>query len=166
MEAQILSLMTHHFFTGTPAATPPTQFAIRTPKLLHFDAPTTTQIHSYIPHTTTLKSYCLTNLASPTSPRHKTLCHQLGRALGRWLNAFTVWTAAHPEARETAKGNVSAQPIKHMVSYGWFEERVRELPEVLGEARDVLEEVERMERQDLAEEGKLRVVHGDLSTGK
>jgi hypothetical protein len=166
MEAQILSLMTTSPFTGRTSPSDPKHFSIRTPQLLYFDEPTTTQVHEYIPSSTPLKAYALDRLASPTDPARETQCRLFGKAVGKWMNEFARWAAEHPQAREVARGNVTAQPIKQMVSYGWLGERVEQFPEVLREAKETLESVERMAAEELRDEDRLQVVHGDFSTGK
>ena len=173
MEAQALRHLTDFPLSGqtsTTSAANGHHFTVRTPKLLHWNESTTTQIHEHMPHSTTLKSFALEHYAVPTSPTHEPECRQLGQALGRWLNAFNRRTgpASQEQAalRRTAAENRDAQGIRHHFSYGWLPDRIKEYPDILGEDREGLEQVLAMANEEMKDEETLQVVHGDLAPAK
>lgn len=142
------------------------KFIVRTPKLLYVDEANTTQVHEYVANGTTLKAYVLEHYSAPTPETKEPECRQLGKAIGRWLNEFIKYTASQPEMKRCATENRDARPIRHQFSYGWLPDRIKEYPGILSEAKETLEAVLKMANEELEDESRLQVVHGDLAPAK
>lgn len=103
-----------------------------------------------------------------TPPVLKEQCLGIGRGLGSWLRRFHIWAALPEQSglRKTAADNYQLQRIKHSTYYEWALAMVDRYPGVLAEARSVFEEIKAMADEELADDSKLQVVHGDFWTGK
>ncbi|KEF57998.1 uncharacterized protein A1O9_05921 [Exophiala aquamarina CBS 119918] len=163
MEAQALRHLTEFPFAGQTDHADSHRFIVLTPKLLYFDEANTTQIHGYIPNSTTLQAYILQHYSAPTNKSQEIECRQMGKAIGRWMNEFVKYTASQPEIKQCAVDNRDAQPIRHQFSYGWLHDRIEEYPRILSETKEILEHVLRMATEELEDESRLQVVHGDLA---
>lgn len=156
------------------ALSPPTgPYSVRAPKLYHFNPSTNTQVQEYLPSALSLKDFALKHFSSPSAPSdavsRKPLCHELGHSLGAWLRSFHDW-AARPEQtglKDKMRANRPMQQLKHMVNYTTLVATVGNFPTILGDGKEVFEEVERaMAREMEKGEEKLEVIHGDFWTGK
>jgi len=146
---------------------------VRTPKLHHFDASTNTQVQEYLPDSIDLKNYALKHFPPQTPSALKEQCLGLGRGLGSWLRQFHTWAAAAESAsattgslRQIAMDNHQLQQIKHSTYYEWALSMVDKYPEILAEAKSVFQEIKEMADEELKDDSKLQVVHGDFWTGK
>ncbi|QPC78758.1 hypothetical protein HYE68_009510 [Fusarium pseudograminearum] len=151
------------------AALPPLQTPhcmISTPKTYYFNQDTNTQVQEYLPHAISLKEYALEHY-SPSTQTHKPQCDQLGHALGAWLRAFHGWSQEPKQAamRETFAGNKDGQGLKSMINYQRLLQMVDQHPDVLGDARDVLQGVSDLAAGELLNETDLCPIHGDFWTG-
>lgn len=63
-------------------------------------------------------------------------------------------------------GNVELQQLKHFINFSWLLDRVGQFPSILEEAKDVFEKVKEMAANELKDQSKLQVIHGDFWTGK
>ncbi|KAI1354593.1 kinase-like domain-containing protein [Xylaria sp. FL0043] len=140
-------------------------FTVRTPKFYHFDEQNNTQIQEILRNGKDLKTYALSAYPANTPDTARPHCHQLGRALGKWLREFHTWSAAQEGLRKTVAGNNDIQQLKHFINFGWLLDRVAQFPSTLGEAKEVLEKVKAMAAKELEDESKLQVIHGDFWTG-
>lgn len=166
MEAQALRHLTEFPFTGQTDRADSHKFIIQTPKLLHFDEANTTQVHEHISNSTTLKAYILRNYSAPTPKTREPECRQLGKAMGRWMNEFVKYTISQPQMKRCAVGNRDAQPIRHQFSYGWLHDRIEQYPGIFSEDGEILEQVLRLATEELEDESRLQVVHGDFAPAK
>ncbi|KAJ2906760.1 uncharacterized protein MKZ38_010751 [Zalerion maritima] len=144
------------------------QFTVKTPRLLHYNPRTNTQVQEYAPGTLDLKNYALT-FWTPTSSELKSQCHDLGRSLGSWLRKFHNW-ADLPEQeglRGTVKQNVGMQKLKHLINYPNSLSSASSHPQILGneEVMSTIKEVVAMAEKELQDESKLGIIHGDFWTG-
>jgi len=139
---------------------------VRTPKLYHYDEQQNTQIQEILLNGKDLKTYALKTYSPNTPEAVRPQCLQLGRALGRWLRDFHAWSATQTSLRETVARNVEIQQLKHMINFSWLLDRVAQFPSILGEAKEVFEEVKAMAAKELEDQSKLQVIHGDFWTGK
>ena len=62
--------------------------------------------------------------------------------------------------------NHQLQQIKHSTYYEWALSMVDKYPEILAEAKSVFQEIKEMADEELKDDSKLQVVHGDFWTGK
>lgn len=92
--------------------------------------------------------------------------HQLGKAAGDWLSKFMEWGASSSEFRALAAENGEVQQIRHMVSFKFVYDRIKEYPAILGDVKAILEEVEKSVEADLKDESKVQPIHGDFALGK
>lgn len=146
-------------------------FEIRTPKLLHFNATTHTQVQEYLLNAASLKNYALDQFGgSPTTTRQSVQlqCVELGECLGRWLRRFHEWSdySDRSDFRTLVAKNTEMQSLKTGLNYDQLLWKVKKLPNVLASYQDVLQQVVDMASVELADEGKLRIIHGDFWTGK
>jgi hypothetical protein len=140
-------------------------YVIRTPKCYLYDDTTHTQIQEYLPNGINLKAYVLNNFASPTSESLRPQCHQLGKALARYVTGFNGQT--DPKLHADLKRNKEMQGLKHMVNYDWLLERVDQCPGILEEAREVFAKVKEQALEELkGNRDELKPIHGDLWPGK
>jgi hypothetical protein len=145
----------------------PGPYAVRAPKLYYFSPDTNTQVQECLPDATDLKSYALQHFTT-RDPSRKLLCHDLGYSLGTWLRQFHGWVSlAEQQAMlyDIAKSNKPMQAIKHMVNYSTLVATVDTFLSILGDAKDVFEQVGKMAAAEL-ERDDLEIIHGDFWTGK
>ncbi|KAL2181986.1 kinase-like domain-containing protein [Thermothelomyces heterothallicus CBS 202.75] len=140
-------------------------YAVRAPKLYHFNPDTNTQIQEYLPGALSLKDYALRHFSSP-DPSRKPLCLELGRSLGAWLREFHAWASLPEQAdlREELKSNEPMQKIKHMANYQTLVGTVANFPSILGEAQETFEKIKDATAKEL-DRPDLQVIHGDFWTG-
>lgn len=147
---------------------PPTTgpYAVRTPRLYHFNPESNTQIQEYLPSALSLKEYALKHFSSPDSSR-KPLCLDLGRSLGVWLRHFHSWASLPEQSnfREKVKANEPMQKIKHMANYTTLVDTVANFPSILTDAKQVFEQIREATAKEL-DRPDLQVTHGDFWTGK
>ena len=150
-----------------PPLTSPTCM-VRVPKLYRFDAETNTQIQEYLPDSIDLKTYLLRHLAPPAPTSLELICRSLGNGLGAWLRSFHD-SSKHPKQsklQDVIKLNNDMQTLKHTINYSRLVQTVKMFPSILGEAKDIFEQLEAMAKAELSDERKLRIIHGDFWTGK
>ncbi|KAL0933898.1 uncharacterized protein CTRU02_210697 [Colletotrichum truncatum] len=140
-------------------------FVVRTPNLFYFDDKSTTQIQEYLPNGIDLKSYVLQHFSAPTPQPLEPKCRQLGKALGTWLRAFVEWSAQQVKHRELVALNGFGQEVKHMINFAWLNDRITGFPGILGDVKDILQEVEDMAATERKEQSKYQIIHGDFWTG-
>ncbi|EXK94831.1 hypothetical protein FOQG_03644 [Fusarium oxysporum f. sp. raphani 54005] len=140
---------------------------ISTPEAYYFSQDSNTQVQEYLSEALSLKDYALKYYAAPTPPTLKEQCEQLGHGLGSWLRAFHSWSQEPKQAalRETFAGNKEMQGLKNMINYQQLLQVVDRHPEILGDARDVLQGVSDLAARELADESALYPIHGDFWTG-
>ncbi|KAF5579893.1 cytoplasmic trna 2-thiolation 2 [Fusarium subglutinans] len=152
------------------AELPPTETPscrISTPETYYFNQDSNTQVQEYLSEALSLKDYALKYYAAPTPPSLREECEQLGHGLGSWLRAFHGWSQEPKQAalRETFAGNKGMQGLKNMINYQQLLQVVDRHPEILGDARDVLQGVSDLAAGELADESALYPIHGDFWTG-
>ncbi|KAF4441509.1 cytoplasmic trna 2-thiolation protein 2 [Fusarium austroafricanum] len=140
---------------------------ISTPETYFFNPETNTQVQEYLPEALSLKDYALKYYVAPTPSTLKEQCNQIGHGLGAWLRAFHGWSQEPKQAalRETFAGNKDMQGLKNMINYQQLLQMVDRQPEILGDARDVLQGVSDLAAGELADESALYPIHGDFWTG-
>ncbi|RYP73057.1 hypothetical protein DL769_004294 [Monosporascus sp. CRB-8-3] len=141
------------------------RYTVKTPKVFHFDEGSNIQILEYLAQGIDLKTYVLNTYPAHTHESLRPQCYQLGKALGRWLRSFHGWSAQQPGLRQTVSKSKEIQQLKHMINFGWLQQRVEQYPAVLGHARPVFEEVRNMAALELENEDELQIIHGDFWTG-
>lgn len=141
---------------------------VKTPRLLHFDEDTNTQIVEDLPNSVDLKSFLLSSVSSGLS---KPSAVALGRALGSWLRSFHNWgdSSDQSECKTTLSKNESMKDLKFWVNYTMLLDTIANFPNILGESRQVFEQVRdfaaaELTRQDHGNE--YGIIHGDFWTGK
>lgn len=139
---------------------------VRTPKFFHYDEENTNQIHECLPNGIDLKEYVLRHYGVPTSESLRPQCFLLGEALGRWLKGLSEWSAHQVDQRRVAAENTFAQDVKHMLNFSWLHDRIKDFPAILGDAKEILEQVEQMAAEERQDESKHQIIHGDFWTGK
>jgi hypothetical protein len=154
-------------FAGNKAAHGTYSFTVYTPKLFHFDEVNTNQMQEAMPNGIDLKTYILQQFPSYTPASPKPQYFQLGEVLGCWLKDFHEWSATQTGLRAKVEENSEyAQQIKHMLNFQWMYDRIKEYPNILGGAADVLAKVEQMADAERRGWDKLQIIHGDFWTGK
>ena len=140
---------------------------IRTPRFYHFNSATNTQIQEYLPDSVNLKTYAITHLR-PNPLDLKDRLVDLGRNLGTWLRNFHSWTTepAQAQLRADIGANKEMQPLKYAINYSSLLSRADTYTDILGDARDVFDRVRKMAEEEMKEEDRLQVIHGDFWTGK
>ncbi|KAB5557962.1 kinase-like domain-containing protein [Coniochaeta sp. 2T2.1] len=143
---------------------------IRSPRFYHFNPQTNTQIQEYLPNSVNLKTYAINHLSGDHPAEQQQLKSRLvniGRNLGTWLRNFHAWAADPTQAKLRADicANKEMQPLKYAVNYGALLSRLDAYPDILGDARGSFEEVGKMAEEEMKDEGKLQVIHGDFWTG-
>lgn len=141
--------------------------SVRTPKLHHFNPQTNTQVQEYLPDSLDLKTYAFKHFLPSTPESKKAQCIGIGLSLGRWLKNFHEWVAAPEQAklRTDATANVALQKLKHATYYEYLIQFVDKFPTLLGDSREVFDQVKAMSEAELADDATLQVVHGDFWTG-
>ncbi|KAI8634995.1 kinase-like domain-containing protein [Xylariaceae sp. FL1651] len=140
-------------------------FTVRTPKFYHFDEQNSTQVQEILLNSKDLKTYALKTFSENTPDTVRPECLQLGRALGVWLRNFHNWSTSQLELREMVVRNTEMQQLKHTINFSWLLDRVGQFPSVLNEAKEIFEKVKDMAAQELKDESRLQVIHGDFWTG-
>ncbi|KAF7934315.1 uncharacterized protein EAE97_008675 [Botrytis byssoidea] len=162
-ESQILK-----YLTAFPAQSVSyNNITISTPKLLHYDASTNTQVHTHhpSPNCTNLKSYILKYHTAITP----STASVIGYSLGNWLKKFHSWanSPAQSEVREVMEGNHTMRTLKLAINYTNLVTMIDSFPNILGGSRIVFENVE---KEMLAwinggTEGTRELIHGDFWCG-
>lgn len=136
--------------------------------MLFFNPDNCTQIQEYLPHALSLKDYARKHWPAPSPVSVKPRCIELGRSLGQWLRSFHNWSEqpANSQVRELFSKNKEMQAIKKMVNYDQLLRMVNKWPSFLKESEGVFQEVAKMAADELEDESKLHVIHGDFWTGK
>ncbi|KAI0127474.1 kinase-like domain-containing protein [Xylariales sp. AK1849] len=163
IEEECLKALASFRITAKPDPISPYNYVVRTPKCFLFDEKSNTQVQEYLPNGVDLKTYALKNFPSPTPESQRPQCLQLGKSLGKWLRAFHDWTAEHPKLGAELAKNQEMQAMKHMINYQWLIRRIEQFPDILGEAKEVFEEVEMMAAEEL--KGDIQPIHGDFWSG-
>ncbi|KAF5642236.1 phosphotransferase enzyme family [Fusarium tjaetaba] len=115
-------------------------FIVRTPELYHFDPTSSTQILESMPDGIHLKDYAIQNYGSPTPDAFKPQCQELGKAIGKWLQEFAIWSGQQVQHRDLVAQNAFGQ-------------------------HDILTQVEQMAAAEKEDTDKLQIIHGDFWTG-
>jgi hypothetical protein len=144
------------------------KITVKTPRLLHFDKETNTQILEDLPDSVDLKHYLISEVSRDMS---KTSARALGHSLGSWLRSFHA-CASKPEQtemRDILGKNHALKDLKFYINYTWLLDTVDNFPAILEESREVFEKVrdfaaEELKRAELDDE--YNVIHGDFWTGK
>ncbi|KAB5566758.1 kinase-like domain-containing protein [Coniochaeta sp. 2T2.1] len=152
-------------------AFPPTEsggWVIRTPRLHAFYEESNIQIQEYIPFAQDLKRYIIecSQAGAPPTAWSEDMA-RFGHALGTWLGRFHEWGARpeHAELKRVATANKEIQRLKHLANYYFLVLAVDKFPALLGDAREVFEQVKAMADAEIEDESKLQVTHGDFWTG-
>ncbi|KAI1828187.1 kinase-like domain-containing protein [Xylaria intraflava] len=140
-------------------------FTIRTPKFHYFDEQNNIQVQEILLRGKDLKAYALDTYPANTPEAMRPQCLQLGRALGKWLRNFHDSAATQAGLRGAVAKNAEMQQLKHLINFSWLLDRIERFPSILREAKDILEKVKDMAAQELKDESRLQVIHGDLWTG-
>jgi hypothetical protein len=151
--------------TLPPVSTP--FCTVRTPRFFHFNAKTNTQIQEYLPNSVNLKTFALTYLAdNPSHLKHR--CVDIGHGLGTWLRSFHAWAAnpAQVELQASIRLNKQMQLLKNAINYTSLISRIDTYPDILADAKDILEQVKKMSEDEMADTDNLQIIHGDFWTGK
>lgn len=148
-----------------PTSTP--SCVVRTPRFFHFNPQTNTQIQEYLPSSVNIKTYALNHLSGNPSELKDRLVG-IGNSVGTWLRNFHTWAAAPGQAKLQAdiRFNKEMQALKNAVNYGALVSSIDTYPDILSDARDVLEQVKMMSEGEMADEHNLQIIHGDFWTGK
>lgn len=153
--------------TGLPPYTGD-NITVRTPRLLHVDRETNTQVLTDLPNSLDLKTFLLSEVSHGVS---ESAARALGRGLGTWLRSFHDWAAATEQAEHSAvfDRNGSMKDLKFYVNYTMLIDTIPNFPQILGESHDVLKEVRDLAAAELKEPGESEgygIIHGDFWTGK
>lgn len=140
---------------------------VKAPRFFHFNPQTNTQIQEYLPSSVNLKTYAINHLSGNPSDLKDRLVG-IGNSLGTWLRNFHKWAAAADQAKLQAeiRLNKEMQRLKNTINYGVLVSRIDEYPEILSDARPILEQVKKMSEDEMVDEDKLQITHGDFWTGK
>lgn len=141
---------------------------VKTPRILHFDQETNTQIMEDLPNSLDLKNFLLSELAQDVS---ESSARSLGYSLGSWLRSFHEWGTKQEqrETRELLNQNRTMKDIKFYVNYSMLLDTIANFPGILEESRGVLEEVHKFAAAELKKEDRddeYGLIHGDFWTGK
>ncbi|KAI1431217.1 kinase-like domain-containing protein [Xylaria sp. CBS 124048] len=165
IEKECLTVLSKFHIEGKAELPGGINFTIRTPKFHYFDEPNNIQVQEILLKGKDLKTYALETYSANTPETMRPQCLQLGRALGKWLRKFHTSEATQTSLRNAVANNTEMQQLKHMINFSWLLDRVERFPLILSEAKDIFEKVRDMAAQELEDESKLRVIHGDLWTG-
>lgn len=146
--------------------TPLAPCLVRTPKLHYFNQGTNTKVIEYLPDALSLKDYALKHFTAP-DPSRKSFCLDVGNSLGIWLRSFHEWAnePGQSNLQRVLKQDNCLQTLRHMVYYSALVGDVARFPDILSDAKDVFEQVEKMAAGEL-KRPDLDVIHGDYWTGK
>ncbi len=141
--------------------------SVRPAKLYYYNSDTNTQVQEYLPDAISLKDYALKHFSATRDVSRKPACLDIGKSLGIWLRSFHHWANQSEQSglRGALKLNANLQELRHMTNYQTLVSDVDTCPEILSDAKEVFEKVERMAAEELGS-GKLEVIHGDFWTGK
>ncbi|KAI1267329.1 kinase-like domain-containing protein [Xylariaceae sp. FL1019] len=165
VEVECLKTLTNLQGEGQVVSPSHSNFVVRTPKFYHFDERNNTQIQEILLNGKNLKTYALMTYPPNTQASARSECHQLGRALGRWLHDFHCRSATQSKLRHALAGNTEMQQLKHMINFSWLQERVAQFPAVLTEAKNIFAKVKDMATKELEDGSRLQPIHGDFWTG-
>ncbi|KAJ5986641.1 hypothetical protein N7451_011006 [Penicillium sp. IBT 35674x] len=140
---------------------------VKTPRILHFDKETNTQVMEDLPNSLDMKSFLLSGLAKGVS---KAAGHALGRAVGTWLRTFHDWadTPEQRECRSLLVQNESMKQLKFYVNYSMLLDTIADFPDTLEDSRGVFEELKNfaaVEMEKTDQENGIGTIHGDFWTG-
>ncbi|KAI1631080.1 kinase-like domain-containing protein [Biscogniauxia mediterranea] len=164
-EGECLRALSKFPAVGKAAGAPGINFVVDIPRFYYFDDQNNTQVYGYLPNSRDLKTYALQRYPEDTPKTLRRQCSQLGKALGTWLRNFHDWAATQPELRDRFASNHEVKQLKHMINFSWLLDRITMFPSVLGDARDIFEEVKNMATAELEAESQLQPIHGDFWTG-
>lgn len=84
------------------------------------------------------------------------------------MRRFHEWSdhSDRSDFRTLIAQNTEMQSLKKGLVYDQLLWKVKKLPDVLASCQDVLQQVVDMASAELADESKLRIIHGDFWTGK
>ncbi|KAH8690031.1 kinase-like domain-containing protein [Talaromyces proteolyticus] len=146
------------------------RITVKTPRLLHFDSATYTQIMENLPESKDLKSWLLSERGKSISEPD---ARAIGHALGDWVAAFHTWGSQEQQAglRETIGQNTEMQKLKNMVNYERLPAMVDTYPHILESSRAVFEQARECVAREIASppthsgDGSYGLIHGDFWTG-
>ncbi|KAJ5486956.1 hypothetical protein N7530_001256 [Penicillium desertorum] len=140
---------------------------VKTPRLLHFNQETDTQVFEDLPNSVDLKTFLLSEVSRDLS---ESSGRALGSALGSWLRSFHNWTTEEQQVESTKLlgENKVMKELKFWVNYTMLMNTIENFPDILEKDRDIFEKVRdlaaaELERQNY-DEG-YGVIHGDFWTG-
>lgn len=151
------------------AALPPVSnqsCVIRAPRFFHFNPQTNTQVQEYLPDSVNLKMYAISHLSgNPSELKYRLV--GIGNNLGTWLRSFHTWAADPAQAKLQGhiKLNKEMQLLKNAINYVSLVSSVERYPDILTDAKDILEKVKKMSEDEMAKEDNLQIIHGDFWTG-
>ncbi|CAG9996630.1 unnamed protein product [Clonostachys byssicola] len=142
-------------------------FAIATPKILHFNPDTNTQIQGYFPNYINLKEYALGYYKGPTPTSAKSQCLKLGVAIGKWLRQFHAWgnEPSNQSFRDSLQNNGAMQQLKNYINYKMLVDMVDQYPDILGDAKEIFQKIYDQTLEELKDASSLVPIHGDFWTG-
>ena len=119
-----------------------------------------------MPQAINLKDYISRYYAAPTSEQLEPEARKIGKTLGSWLRGFAQWAVSNGDLHAMAETNAEGQFFRHLVTFGWLQDRVKQYPAVLGDAQEIFKEVEEAITAESKDPSKVQVIHGDFWTGK
>ncbi len=147
---------------------------VKAPHLYFFDRETNTQVLEDFPGAIDLKTILISPAANRTLSR--SVATSIGYALGSWLRSFHNWTSApsQKDLRRKMWKNEPMRELKHQISYNSFIEVVEGFPEILGDGKNILEEVKEIATTEFqrkagdedTEGEEWGIIHGDFWSGK
>ncbi|KAI1074466.1 kinase-like domain-containing protein [Whalleya microplaca] len=156
-----------------PINFPYSDSTVKTPHLYLFDRETNTQVLEDIPGAVDLKTVFMSPAANVVLS--KSFATSIGRALGSWLRSFHTWSSAASQAdiqADTGIGhNEPMRELKYRITYGSFIKVLEQFPDVLGDHKKTLEEVEASAINDFKkaagdeQDEEWGIIHGDFWTG-
>ncbi|KAI2639595.1 kinase-like domain-containing protein [Hypomontagnella submonticulosa] len=165
IEEECLKALSAFPIVGKADESDPYNFSVRTPKFYHFDGKNNSQVQEYLQNGIDLKTYALKTYVESNSDVTKHQSLQLGKSLGRWLRGFHNWAAQQAALRNVVAENKELQQLKHFINFSWLLDRIKQFPDILGDAEGVFEEVKKMAAAELEDESQLQVIHGDFWSG-
>ncbi|PYI19820.1 hypothetical protein BO86DRAFT_179425 [Aspergillus japonicus CBS 114.51] len=140
---------------------------VKPPRLFTFHPETNTAVLEDLPDSLDLKTFCISSAASTTISQEWAVL--IGRALGTWLWAFHRWTDEKDQAAVVAEleKNHAMRLLKLSVNYGSLAARIDQYPALLGEAREVFEQVRLAAAAEVEKKGEVEygIIHGDFWSG-
>ncbi|KAK7757531.1 hypothetical protein SLS62_000546 [Diatrype stigma] len=148
---------------------------VKVPHLYLFDRETSTQVLEDIPGVVDLKTIFVSPNANDVLS--KPLATSIGRALGSWLRAFHAWASAPAQSHLCANAEMGTnelmRKLKYFITYGSFIEVLEKFPDVIGDHKKSLQEVQHMAIKEFEKtasgDGDGReewgLIHGDFWTG-